>query len=289
MKIRPFLIPMMVFFAFLLFGRWTGVQIQKSVLASGLTDEEMLQVEVEPPVQPLFFEGSFAPLSSSGNIPHPFADNETRHKRQKNLLIIGVDDLSNSQPTLIGIWLVLYLPDRPLVTLMPVYPMVSTQPGRLQFTSDEGLSSSFRLNSNGSPHPELLDKLRDKGLWWTNYAVIDGTALENLFHLARNPSSPSGPKMGHDASAGTLSRLPAPAEEPQKALLSQAHAIQELCHTRNLTMSPRQVTELIRNMQGHLATDISANQVIDDLKSMLLNGGGFICEFPSLKMDAGSL
>ena len=289
MKIRPMILPLMVFFAFLLLGRWTGKQIEKSVLASGSLDEEEKRLaEITRFNQPLFAEDSFAPMSPASILPDPFVE-ESGYNHQKNLLIVGVDDLSKPQPNLEGIWLVLYLPDMPLVTLMPIFPTVSAQAGSLQFTADAELSSSFKLTSGGSPHPVFLKKLEEKGLWWTNFAVLDGTALEGLLHFTGGPNSGSGSEMKRDPAASEEAARPDLTNEPQAALLFQAQTIQELCHSGNPNFSASQVAEFIGSLEGHLTTDISSDQVINVLKSMLLFGGTFICEFPSLTLDSGSL
>ena len=289
MKIRQMILPLMVFIAFLLFGRWTGEQIEKSVLASGQLDvEEKRLAEITRFDQPLFSENSFAPMSPASVLPDPFVE-EPGYNHQKNLLVVGVDDLSKPQPNLEGIWLVLYLPEMPLVTLMPIYPTVSAQAGNLQFTADAELASSFKLTAGGFPHPVLLNKLEEKGLWWTNIAVLDGIALQGLLHFTGGLNSGSGSEMKRGLAASEDAALPDPTNEPQAALLFQAQTIQELCHTGNPNFSASQVAEFIGSLEGHITTDLSSDQVINDLKSMLLYGGGFICEFPSLTLDSGSL
>lgn len=282
MKISQMVFPLMVFVSFVLFGHWTGQQIEKSVRIS---EQEKADIEELAAITKFdlntFGEGSYAPVLPADTLTYS-PDGEPDPIKQKNLLVIGVDDLSKSKPRLKGIWLVLYLTNMPQVTLMPVYPMVNGEDSNLLFITDERLSESFTLKADGTPHPAFLKILDQRHLWWTNFVVLDQDSVKTLLTFSKGSNQGGLSEIMHQTPPSESTSLPDPEKQPEASLLAQIQTIQNVCHTSNLDLSIQQVAGLISDLRDHMTTDITAEQVVQDLKSMLLYGGGFICEFPSL-------
>jgi hypothetical protein len=176
--------------------------------------------------------------------------------------------------------LALYLLDQPRVTLIPIYPSVVTLEDNPYFFADEDLADAFKLSPDGDPDPNFLNHLEAQDLWWSNYAVLDGKAIAGFLQLIGEAGLEEKP---------VVSMIPQDtAINPNGALLHQLSVIQRGCHASNLEYTPRQIADFIASVKGHLATDISAARVADDLKSMHLFGGGLMCDFPSLVLTHGT-
>ena len=118
MKIKHLLLPLAVFIAFLIVGRWTGEQIERSVGDSRLKEDpaselvsSVAQIEQNNKIS------SFAPEKPNPTMPLPQSEEDQSGLQQRNILVIAVDTLDAPPPRLESVWLVLYLPDMAHVTL----------------------------------------------------------------------------------------------------------------------------------------------------------------------------
>jgi len=94
---------------------------------------------------------------------------------QRNILVIGVDDLQADEPALESLWLILYYPPAPGINLAPLFP------ARLQNDPETGLAldEAFALDENGTPVPAFFESIQRRDLWWNNYMLIDRPEWES--------------------------------------------------------------------------------------------------------------
>ncbi len=288
MRYKNVIPALMIFSAFLLTGlltgRWIGQSIEElhKKTTSALTQDKG---EAGEQAQSRF--NSFAPQS-----PPNFQDMDLSVVRrpepeQRNILLIGVDHLGSPSPTLESIWLVLYIQDMPQITWMPIYPEITTRGRSVQIQTDTSLKENFQIIPDSLLPQGFHQALRAKHIRWDNMIILDQSAvagvIDTLGGLERLTSLPAE----GDVVDGlhSIAILQPADEDSQAALLSQANLIQQLCRTSpqshiNLT----RLHALLKTMSNHLITDLDPEQVIADMNSMLLYGGGFTCEFPSLAL-----
>lgn len=269
----------------LLTGRWIGrsLENQHNRTASALKQK---RAEDDEQAQSRF--RSFAPQSPAG-FPDLDLDLVRRPTpEQRNILLVGVDHLGSPSPTLESIWLILYIQDMPQITWMPVYPEIAASPGGVQIRTDPSLEGNLQLHS-GSLLPEVfLQALREKSIHWDNYLILDQAALAGVIdalggleRLSRQPQAEDEKLDGLQAIAALIPVK----ENSQAAMLSQAFLIQQLCRTSPQShFNLNRLQSLFKLLDSHLATDLEPGQIMADMNSMLLYGGGFKCEFPSLML-----
>jgi hypothetical protein len=126
-----------------------------------------------------------------------------------------------------------------------------------------------------------------KHIRWDNIIILDQSAVAGVIDTLGGLERLTSPQAEGDVVDGlhSIAILQPADEDSQAALLSQANLIQQLCRTSpqshiNLT----RLQALLKTMSNHLITDLDPEQVIADMNSMLLYGGGFTCEFPSLAL-----
>ena len=207
---------------------------------------------------------------------------------QRNLLVIGVDNLDESSlaalqaaPRLESVWLVLYSIDRPQVILLPIYP----SPAQGSSSSDDkervnlpSLSAAFSLSADRTPSPSFLQSLESKDIWWNHYVLLDRLTLSRLAEFT-----------GASETLGGQSTLVKPAqasEEPKGGLEGQARFARDLCRRSASLASTFDLAPLLSLFPNHLITDLDLNQAVQLAHSLLSGAGGFSCEFPTLAASA---
>ncbi len=211
--------------------------------------------------------------------PQPAAPMATLSNGQRNLLVIATDDLTLEQPDLISIWLVLFVPPEPHLTLMPVYP--SSTSGITE--KDAALEAAFHLGSQKHElSQEFLQALHSRNLWWSEYAVMDEYALTHIL----NGLSPDGKNTSEAGEASTQNN--SNAQNPQPVLLNQATRYQEVCWR---IARQESVELLIRNknfdqlMSGHIYSDLTKKDALAELSQLQIPSNGLYCEFPTLSIQ----
>jgi hypothetical protein len=190
---------------------------------------------------------------------------------QRNLLVIGVDDLQAPQPHLEGIWLVLYIQGYPQITLLPVYPQPSGQENASSFLS---LEEDFHLAPGGEIEPAFLDALKARQLWWNNYVLFDGSAADKIFQWKDQVAKESS---GIHSVADLLTAR----EDPDGALDGQHKKLKDLCQAANQS-SPEDLSRLIQLASQHLVTDLNLKEAAGEFQNLLSHPQHLVCEFPTI-------
>ena len=192
---------------------------------------------------------------------------------QKNVLVIGVDDLQAKSPRLESIWLVLYLAQKPEFTLMPVFPGIPAEDGKMR-SQDYKLAKLYH-----SDQAAFLEELKDRGIWWSGSYTVDRVALDEIAQqVEKLVEAPA------DTRRLDVADVPPVEEDPQAAKFEQAHFAQALCR-RAADLSVDQISELddlFLLFSDHIHSDVPREQAAAELVGMLVDGSPITCEFPSL-------
>ena len=290
MKIKS-LTPFLPFFiVFLLAGFWTGRQIGVSAQQPIPQEKEtgrlpIVELDSAPPTPTTkaLAEMEAPPLVPSPSTPTQSAvenapDPAQIASRQRNLLVIGVDDLSSPDPRLEAVWLVIYMPANPPFMLLPVYPSPSSIPLESDSLSPD-LAQLFRLHESKAPRVEFLSALESKGLWWTGYLILDEVALSDVVEFLGGAG-----ELSTLDGASTIASLPRAAEDAQQALISQARLLQELCsNVARLSLDDRwRLPHLFSLIPAHAVSDLDLEQVATEWQELLQHASEVACEYPSL-------
>jgi hypothetical protein len=202
---------------------------------------------------------------------------------QQNLLIVLVDHLakqvqsdgetlSQRQPTLDGVWLVAYIPGRAHLTFIPIYPF--TYSG--ENAQVEELAGSFGLEANGKPSSGFQKSVRDQGVWWNQYLVLDRGSLSEVIELA------GGVNLGYGRLSGAevASLLATVREDARAAIGLQAMIAQQVCNSGQYiyqNVNPGIMAGLI--LDG-ARSDLRTDEFIAGWLGLRDPQGGLTCEIP---------
>ncbi len=205
--------------------------------------------------------------------------------RQRSILIIAVDQLNQPQANLESVWLAVYVPYLPQVTLVPIFPAIVSNSDGLVASFDPEFAEGFHLDPGRYPDPGFLAILENTGIVWTNFIVVDHELLSELLVFwseeGRNENAMS---LSHPSWSGPASALASIAEAPLEGLLAQVNFIQKICRApANLQPTPQLAGELIETFLPRVGTDITPEQAARELEILLQFGGGVMCEFPFLQ------
>lgn len=203
---------------------------------------------------------------------------------QRNILLITADHLEASRPQLTGIWLVMYTPTEPRITLLPVYPAPS-----MNHTVKE-LARAFRLDNNEGdfvPRSSFFDLIRKQIPRWSGYILLDEPALGELTGLLVSYGNPSSRQATNPSSQ--LGSESQEGDDPFLILIKQASRYQELCWGVAQVGSMDELTELpdlltLRN--NHLITDLIPTQLLAEFQNLAGEGKNIVCDFPTLSVQA---
>ena len=193
--------------------------------------------------------------------------------KQRNLLVIGVDQLAKSTPALHSAWLVMYIPGFSHISFVPLYP----QPGADTNSVNQVIQFSFDITHDGGPSPDFLKTLKTFGAWWDYVIVLDGSAIAELIESSINQGS-SGLIPTSQLIAQTQNNL----DNPHEVIENQVRVIHSICQgveRASYTSDPRAVFALL---SGHIYTDLSVSQIQQELYRMLASGSSISCEFPTI-------
>ena len=206
---------------------------------------------------------------------------------QRSILLITADQLESHRPQLTGVWLVMYTPSEPSITLLPVYPAPS-----MNRTVKE-LAREFRLDKrdgNLVPVSGFFDLIRNQIPRWSGYILLDEAALGELTDLMTrfgNPSSKPGTnpasQLGSESQVG---------EDPFLILIKQASHYQDLCWGVAQVGPMNDLTELpdlFTLQNGHFSTDLIPAQLLAEIQNLAGEGKNIVCDFPTLSVQARNI
>lgn len=191
---------------------------------------------------------------------------------QRNLLVIGVQDLISPEPVLESLWLLILFPRDANISLIPIFP----NPDSEIFPQYNSLMKSFSLNSQQIPEPIFLDQLRQQ-YWWDSYILIDKVGLSKVLEVIHHFSS---------VNLGTiLESIPSVWENPNEALQRQTDLLKIACKQLERLPISTKSEILIQQMEDQFYSDINWTELVQAWSSRKSVGYPLECEFPTLILE----
>lgn len=191
---------------------------------------------------------------------------------QRNLLVIGIQDLSAPEPVLESIWLLISFPGDASITLLPIFP----NPNGDYSSPNKSVIKSFSLNSGQIPEDVFFNQLRQQ-FWWDSYILIDkvglSIALDTIHEL-------SGVEL-----RTVLESIPSSLNNPNEALQRQTDLLNTACNQLNILPNSTQAEILVQQIDDHLRTDLNWSGVFRGWSSNQPVGHQLECEFPTLTLE----
>lgn len=196
---------------------------------------------------------------------------------QRNVLLILVDDLQTPQPTLLGVWMTMYLEGSNRYTFLPVYPS-EPAPTSDQLNPSQTLREVFSLQPDGSPGIPFVATLRVRDLWWNGYVMVD---LTGLLTLSEGLDKIDPQLVANLSNRAQLIGQPALTSGSQ-ALVDQALLVQAYCRRASLGVRPGRLSEVLAGLHGHLQVDFDLPAMAGEWMRQAQTDSGITCEFPTL-------
>lgn len=195
---------------------------------------------------------------------------------QRNLLIAWVDGLDYASPRLEGLWLVLFVPDSPSLTWLPLYPagLIESVDGNQNWFTD------FHLTQDGNLDPQFVADLLSKDVWWNNYLVIDNSGLVAIVNRNLNASEDPAITPQPDAGERIIDNMPLAWEDPAGALKAQFNLLDRFCLPTSTSYYAASAMDLIGPLEHHLITNLRADEILSIWNNLRLTGGR-LCKFPT--------
>jgi hypothetical protein len=192
---------------------------------------------------------------------------------QQNVLVILVDRQIEQNPKLEGVWLVVYMPNTPHLTFLPIFPVGLSG----QTAQDASLAGSFRLDSHKRPTIDFLKAIEAKDIRWNDVLVFDKVSLAVLIDLSGGLDSAQGLMGGTNA----VSRLPSAWQEPRTALENQAALAGGICQKMDRLMGNPDTARLMELLAGRVYSEVEFLIHFPGWSNFRNFGGNVSCEFPT--------
>jgi hypothetical protein len=228
--------------------------------------------------------------AKSGHTADPFSTDvqadpppEGINNGQRNLLVAWVDRMDSTNPRLEGLWLILFVPNSPSLTWLPLYPagLIESIDGNAQWVAD------FRLTPDDKLDPQFVADLRSKDVWWNNYLVIDETGLVEIVNRNLNSSEDPAITPQPDAGVRIIANMPLAWENPGEALKAQFDLLDRFCLPPITSTRAASAADLIGPLDHHLITNLQAEEILTIWNNLRLTGGR-LCKFPTRSLPNGN-
>jgi hypothetical protein len=202
---------------------------------------------------------------------------------QRNLLVAWVDRLDSASPRLEGLWLVMFVPDSPSLTWLPLYPggLIENIDGNQNWFTD------FQLMQDEKLDPQFIADLRSKDVWWNNYLVIDDPGLVTIVNRNLNASEDPAITPQPDAGERIIANMPLAWEDPAEALKAQFDLLDRFCLSPSGSYHAASAMDLIGPLDHHLITNLQADEILSIWNNLRLTGGR-LCKFPTRNLSENS-
>lgn len=191
----------------------------------------------------------------------------------KSYLMIGVDQLSKSNPNLESIWLLTTSTQKGKISFFPVYPTVENGIP----LADSTLGQVFTISKHGVPGTAFINYL-DEQITWDHYIVIDRIGFSALMEFLNQGKSDFKVK-------SMLNSLPLAWRDPAGALERQTNLLSEVCARVSDFPEEGRTIAFIKGNRDHYKTDINWNDsdhrtILDSKESDQID-----CDFPNLALE----
>lgn len=192
---------------------------------------------------------------------------------QQNILVIGVDDLGRENPRLVGMWLVIYFPSKPTITFVPIYP----EPQRTTLAESLPFARSFKLDTEGTPHVDFLNLLRQEQIWWNGYVLLDETAIAEAVDFFGSEKVNDGEIFnGKKILIASTSSW----GDTSQTIDNQTNLIRQLCSQMSYLDADTDIKPILNLIPSHIRTNMNLINIIQDWRSLITQEDNLVCEFP---------
>ncbi len=273
MKLSPKLFLLSIFTIFLISGLLTG----RATARAGqifLASFAVSQAEgISDPSNPGY------PLPAVFNPDTITSQGEVDNSKQRSILIITVDDLKDNGARLDSIWLILYVPNLPEITLIPVYPEISSTGDGLKIDLDNDLRAKFKLESGAIIDPIFLTHLREYGITWSKYIILDRSTIIKINQYATDLHKEFPPSSYREEPRSLIPNVELTLSE---RILFQAEIAQNICHRyAEFMLTPDTVLRYFPRVLDRIETDLTAQEAAYEIWTIEEAMAGFSCVFPS--------
>lgn len=193
--------------------------------------------------------------------------------KQQNILFIGVDHFRSQSPLLESIWLMIYLPSRFHLKLVPIYPT----PFKQISNGSLPLTKIMEVNTQDRPTTDFFETLHSGDIWWNHYVLIDETGLIETINFLGG----SGREIADLEGDKVIKTLPLPWLDRVSALQGQTSLLQGLCQQINEPSSrSSDINQILRLIPDHIKTDMDISDAVQNWSQLVSRGNQLDCEFP---------
>ena len=190
-----------------------------------------------------------------------------QYHNQQNLILIQVDNLAVSKPRLEAVWLMLFKPDLPQITLLLLYPSPKDPYGQL--------ASQFNTSPAGELDPAFNKALISFGFSYQGFILLDEAGfvqwIDWLGGININGNSYTG--------AQALNDMPKPWQDLGEALTQQRLAATAICiRLGQLPLDVNWFPLLNRLIPDHMQTNLTLPETVSIWNQMETSLSHFNCK-----------
>jgi hypothetical protein len=202
-------------------------------------------------------QGSFSPTDAI------LASTPTQSSaKQRTIVFIQVDDLTNPSSQLIATWLIMYFPDNPKITWLLVYPPAPAN----QQPQYRELGKSFTITPEGLPGNAYISALQSFGVQFNGIIITDTLGIAKTIDWLKGINMGDGNKDGTTVS----NRLIPPWQNMNSANQWQTKVFQGVCQkAEQLTLDNNWLQLMIDLAPSHFHTDLGMEQLVNDWKALM--------------------
>jgi len=229
-----------------------------------------------------FYQSDYDGVSNSYSLMATRSSNSIQsfNNGQRNILLIGVNNIDITKAHLVSLWLVTNLSHDSNLQMFPIFPS-----GNETISDFENhLLRSFKLdNLNGNQilGQDFIKLLKENNFWWSGYIVIDHVAAMEILNILgeadENGEIISGNQRNHE--------IPEVSDNPQKAFAIQLAHIRTACQGLSGLSPNPDLQQLLLLSPTHLITDLDLNQLLLEWNILLRNQQTPNCKFPTLEIS----
>ena len=181
---------------------------------------------------------------------------------QRNVLIVGVEQMDLSLTRIEGIWLMMHLPGSDMYSLLPIYPATSPTM-RIDYLVPH---DPLWLDPQKIENVEQLAILKEQNIWWNDLVLLDRVGIQEMLLAAGLVNIP----------------LSVAWEMPREAQNDQAGILQQMCTNRIAFGGGTTFTHLLTLNPDHFKSSMNHMKLIEVWEKMTNSDNPIICDFPSL-------
>jgi len=219
----------------------------------------------------------------------------------RNILVIGVNQVTDPVVQLEAVWMLFFHRDTPVVQLIPVFPSFPGDDQNQENTLSESfnnvpkgetdaalwedlqksdilvrdyeLAVNFKLNSEGEPDEAFWNALKRRDILWHNYVLIDERVLNAITELMDLTRPRDNDYLHHWD------------DDAQASINGQLAFFAQVCESFAQRELVDDISPFISNLAPFLSTDIPPEQIVDDWRLLKIYGENLRCDFPTLTVS----